>query len=87
MDRDVCVTFRLIKGKRGVSSQMLDLQLAEWEGSYIEKAVVPAEWGLARHWEEIIHISSASSSSSLPPAEQDNTAWIVYDTEIKLEEC
>lgn len=75
MDRDVCVcVFGWLKAGWGVNSQMLGLQLAGWVGGELHwKAAVPAKWGLARHWEEIIHISSASSSSSQPPAEQHNT--------------
>ena len=77
--RSVCVcvcvcVFGWLKAGWGVSSQMLGLQLAGWVGGELHwKAAVPAKWGLARHWEEIIHISSASSSSSQPPAEQHNT--------------
>lgn len=74
-DRDISVyVFGWLKAGWGVSSQMLGLQLAGWVGGELHwKAAVPAKWGLARHWEEIIHISSASSSSSQPPAEQHNT--------------
>lgn len=71
MFASVCVGW--LKAGRGVSSQMPGLQLAGWVGGELHwKAAVPAKRGLSRHWEEIIHISSASSSSSQPPAEQHN---------------